>query len=104
MIVLMDNSSVSEPSLPGSGTSMNSSLDISLLHHQAEFGSQLMVSIHLFLGCQFGIWMELFVIPTHSGVLLNYVLAHPESTKTKHGTARMSIQTFKEDSTTVPTF
>ena len=51
MIVLMDDSSVSEPFLPGSGSSMNSSIiSTSLLHHQAEFGSQLMVSIHLFLG------------------------------------------------------
>ena len=108
MIVLMDDSSVSEPFFSDSGTSMNSS--ISLLHHQAEFGSRLnMVSIHLFLGRQFGqmalsIWTELFVKSTHSGVLLNYVFAHPKSTKTKYGTARMSIQNFKEDSATVPTF
>ena len=70
MIILMDDSSVSEPFLPGSGTSMNSSIiSTSLLHHQAD-------SLHPSLSWTSvwpngSIWTELFV----------YIFARPESTK-----------------------
>ena len=76
MIILMDNSSVSEPLLPGSATSMNSSIiSTSLLHHQAEFGSKQMVSIHLFHGCQFGPMALSVTAKTYTHrVLLNYYI------------------------------
>ena len=79
MIVLIDDNSVNEPFLPGSGTSMNSSIILtSLLHHQAEFGSQLIVSI---LDVSLAKWLYLdgtvCIKDTQSGVLLNCILAHP---------------------------
>ena len=99
MILLMDDSSVSEPFLPRSGTSMNSSIiSTSLLHHQAEFGSQLMVSIHLFRGRQFG-QMALFGLKCsyniHTGECYSIIYwpAHPESTKKILSTRKMKRAT-----------